>query len=141
MADDDCHELSRRLRSGNPERRTHDHRGGHVHYGFVGRAPFGPVCPPVLISSFGDYQRQFGGLSLNSTMSYAVNDFFQNGGSQAVIVRLYLPPNGEFGERLGDYYERYVETEAHALGLTLEALRTWRPEARTRKGRARKNAG
>src|SRR5215471_14515508 len=58
---------------------------------FVGRAPFGPVCQPVTISSFGDYQRTFGGLSLDSTMSYAVNDFFQNGGSQAVIVRLYRP--------------------------------------------------
>src|SRR5580700_7281016 len=56
---------------------------------FVGRAPIGPVCQPVLISSYGDYQRAFGGLSLDSTMSYAVNDFFQNGGSQAVIVRLY----------------------------------------------------
>jgi phage tail sheath protein FI len=61
---------------------------------FVGRAPFGPVCQPVLISSFGDYQRQFGGLSLDSTMSYAVNDFFRNGGNQAVIVRLYRPAGG-----------------------------------------------
>jgi phage tail sheath protein FI len=58
---------------------------------FVGRAPIGPVCTPVLISSYADYQRAFGGLSLTSTMSYAVNDFFQNGGSQAVVVRLYKP--------------------------------------------------
>ena len=57
----------------------------------VGRAPFGPICQAVLISNFGDYQRTFGELSLDSTMSYAVNDFFQNGGGQAVIVRLYRP--------------------------------------------------
>src|SRR5580698_4627783 len=59
---------------------------------FVGRAPTGPVGQPVSIASWGDYQRAFGGLSLASTMSYAVNDFFQNGGSQAVIVRLYQAP-------------------------------------------------
>ena len=36
---------------------------------------------------FGDYERRFGGLSLLSTMSYAVRDFL-NGGSQAIIVRV-----------------------------------------------------
>lgn len=56
---------------------------------FLGRAPLGPVNQPVLISSYGDYERAFGGLSLSSTLSYAVRDFFANGGSQAVVVRLY----------------------------------------------------
>ncbi|WP_437894622.1 BREX-2 system adenine-specific DNA-methyltransferase PglX [Sorangium sp. So ce124] len=48
--------------------------------------------------------------------------------------------NEEFGERLGDYYERYVDTEARALGLSLDALRAWRPEARGRKGKAKRTA-
>lgn len=48
--------------------------------------------------------------------------------------------NPEFGERLGDYYERYVDTEAHALGLTLDALRAWRPDPKGRKPRAKKGA-
>ncbi len=30
------------------------------------------------------------------------------------------------GERLGVYYERFVEAEAHAFGLTLDDLRAWR---------------
>jgi uncharacterized protein len=55
---------------------------------FVGRAPRGPVNEPVMVTSFGDYERTFGGLHVNSTMSYAVRDFFLNGGGQAVIVRL-----------------------------------------------------
>jgi phage tail sheath protein FI len=55
---------------------------------FVGAAPRGPVGTPTTIFSFADYQRIFGGLSLSSTVSYAVNDFFANGGSQAIIVRL-----------------------------------------------------
>ena len=55
---------------------------------FVGRAAQGPVNKATTINSFADYGRIFGGLSLLSTMSYAVQDFFLNGGSQAIIVRL-----------------------------------------------------
>ncbi|GGA88745.1 phage tail sheath family protein [Puia dinghuensis] len=56
---------------------------------FIGRALFGPVNQPTVINSWRDYERNFGGLWYSSTMSYAVNDFFGNGGNQAVIVRLY----------------------------------------------------
>ncbi len=55
---------------------------------FIGRAVRGPVNQPTVINSNADYGRIFGGLSLISTMSYAVQDFFLNGGSQAIIVRL-----------------------------------------------------
>ena len=56
---------------------------------FIGSAPRGPDNEPTTINSFGDYERIFGGLSLSSTMSFAVRDFYLNGGSQAVIVRLH----------------------------------------------------
>ena len=55
---------------------------------FVGMANSGPVNTPTTINSFGDYDRIFGGLWARSTISFAVNDFFANGGSQAIIVRL-----------------------------------------------------
>ncbi len=55
---------------------------------FIGRTLRGPDNQPVTINSFSDYVRQFGGLSLDSSLGYAVNDFFLNGGSQAIIVRL-----------------------------------------------------
>jgi len=58
---------------------------------FIGRAVRGPVNEPVTINSFGDYERIFGGLWTESTMSYAVRDFYFNGGSQAIIVRLFHP--------------------------------------------------
>ncbi len=56
---------------------------------FLGRAPRGLVNEPVMVTNFGDYERSFGGLDLNSTMSYAVRDFFLNGGGLAIIVRLF----------------------------------------------------
>jgi phage tail sheath protein FI len=59
---------------------------------FIGRAIRGPTTDPVIINNFGDFERVYGGLGLNYPMSYAVRDFFMNGGVQAVIVRLYKAP-------------------------------------------------
>jgi phage tail sheath protein FI len=55
---------------------------------FVGRALRGAVNEPVRIQSFADFERTFGGLWVRSTMSYAVQQFFLNGGSDAIIVRV-----------------------------------------------------
>jgi hypothetical protein len=55
---------------------------------FVGRCLRGPVSRPVTISGFSEYQRIFGGLWQPSTLSYAVEQFFENGGRTAVIVRV-----------------------------------------------------
>ena len=55
---------------------------------FVGRAARGPVSEPTTINSLADFERTFGGLWTESTMSYAVRGFYLNGGSQAIIVRV-----------------------------------------------------
>jgi hypothetical protein len=55
---------------------------------FVGRAWKGPMDEPVRVNSAADYERIFGGLWRASMMSYAVRQFFTNGGSQAVVVRV-----------------------------------------------------
>lgn len=57
--------------------------------GFIGRARRGPVDDAVTINNFTDYERIFGGLWEESSMSYAVQQYFLNGGSQAVIVRVF----------------------------------------------------
>jgi phage tail sheath protein FI len=56
---------------------------------FVGRALRGPIDEAVDITSYGDFERIFGGLWTGSTMGFAVRDFFLNGGARAVIVRLF----------------------------------------------------
>jgi phage tail sheath protein FI len=60
---------------------------------FIGRARRGPVNEPLVINSYADFQRVFGGLWRESSLGYAVNHFFLNGGSKAIIVRLYHPPS------------------------------------------------
>ncbi len=56
---------------------------------FVGRTARGPVEDPVECLSFGDFNRTFGGLWAEGPLSYAVRDFFLNGGSRAIVVRLF----------------------------------------------------
>lgn len=55
---------------------------------FVGRTLRGPPSNPVRVQSFGEFDRAFGGLWSDSTLSYAVMQFFQNGGGDALIVRV-----------------------------------------------------
>jgi phage tail sheath protein FI len=65
---------------------------------FIGRADKGPIpgtilpngrmAQPVMVTSFTDYQRQFGGFRQDSFLSYAAQAFFQNGGQRLYIVRI-----------------------------------------------------
>jgi phage tail sheath protein FI len=55
---------------------------------FIGYAKKGIINEPMIIHNFGDYERAFGGLWKKSTMSYAVYQYFLNGGVDAVIVRV-----------------------------------------------------
>ena len=55
---------------------------------FLGFAFKGSTNDPIRVQNFGEFERVFGGLTYVSTMSYAVQQFFLNGGSDALIVRL-----------------------------------------------------
>ena len=78
---------------------------------FLGRVSFGPINNPVIINSFGDFERQFGGLVVDSPLSYSVRDFYLNGGSQAIIVRIYKEP----------VLPADAKTKVSVDGLTIEA--------------------
>src|SRR3569833_1323680 len=56
---------------------------------FIGRALRGPANDPTRVQSFAEFERRFGGLWRDSSMSYAVQQFFQNGGTDALIVRVH----------------------------------------------------
>ncbi len=55
---------------------------------FIGSALRGPTDTPGSVNSFADFERLYGGLWAQSTLGYAVQQFFLNGGSQALIVRV-----------------------------------------------------
>lgn len=56
---------------------------------FVGRTRRGPANTPMRIQSLAEFSRVFGGLWQPSTLSYAVQHFFLNGGTDALVVRVH----------------------------------------------------
>jgi len=59
--------------------------------GFLGLAERGPN-DPVLITSFGEYTRSFGGYVDNFYLAHAVEGFFQNGGKRCFVNRVRIDP-------------------------------------------------
>src|SRR5580704_9566903 len=55
---------------------------------FIGLASQGPTDRALLVQSWSDFERQFGGLDPNSYLGYAVGHFFANGGAEAYVARL-----------------------------------------------------
>src|SRR4051812_31668512 len=48
----------------------------------------GPMNQAVQIFSYSDFERGFGGLDSRSEASYAIQQFYLNGGSEAWVVRV-----------------------------------------------------
>lgn len=55
---------------------------------FIGYFPRGPMDEAVRITSYGDFERNFGGLDSSSEASYAIQQYYQNGGSIAFVIRV-----------------------------------------------------
>lgn len=55
---------------------------------FVGWAPRGSVERATRVTSFPDYERACGGLDVRANLGYAVKHFFDNGGTDAYIIRI-----------------------------------------------------
>jgi len=62
---------------------------------FVGRAARGPVDTPILVTSFSEFGRLFGGLWSKSDLGYSVQDFFEQGGRRAIVVRVHRPTSSD----------------------------------------------
>ena len=61
---------------------------------FIGWAPKGRTDRAERIGSFAEFERKFGGLSTDSYLGYAVKQFFDNGGSDAYVVRIVAKGGG-----------------------------------------------
>src|SRR6266542_3687619 len=66
---------------------------------FVGYARRGPANEPTIVQRFSDFTRVFGGLWPKSTMSYAVQQYFLNGGRDALVVRVVTLTGGTAARR------------------------------------------
>lgn len=59
---------------------------------FVGRTERGPVDTPWPVSDMASFYETFGSVAARWPLSYAVRDFFDNGGTDAIVVRIYGSP-------------------------------------------------
>ncbi|MGB3614618.1 MAG: phage tail sheath C-terminal domain-containing protein [Elainellaceae cyanobacterium] len=55
---------------------------------FIGLAKQGPTDRAVRIQSVSDFERSFGGLWVESPLGYMVQQFFLNGGADALVIRV-----------------------------------------------------
>ena len=55
---------------------------------FLGATQAGPVAAPLLVHSFAEFEAQFGGLAAEMPLGYAVQQYFVNGGRDALIARI-----------------------------------------------------
>jgi phage tail sheath protein FI len=88
---------------------------------FVGRTRQGPTDEPVVINSWADFERNFGGLWENSPLSVAVGDFFQNGGGQAVIVRVFAPTVASATAKAQTAADAVAKAAEDAVGAAADA--------------------
>jgi phage tail sheath protein FI len=87
---------------------------------FVGRTASGPTDRPVTITSYADFERQFGGDADRTTgglfakypIGYSVRDFFLNGGATAIICRAQTGGMA-------------AQITAHKLKLIAPSIGTW----------------
>lgn len=118
---------------------------------FVGYTARGLDHTPTTVLSFADFERNFGGLASDSELSYCIKHFFDNGGSQAIVVRvpksdavsasvtvkdkvvggnevlqLTAISKGEWGNNIAvnvDYYS-VAATETQVFNMTVKDLAT-----------------
>jgi phage tail sheath protein FI len=84
---------------------------------FIGRALRGPVNEPMRVQSIADFERVFGGLWRKSTLSYAIQHYFLNGGREALITRIVHSGDEEPGSNAA----KATTPDGGVGGLMLEA--------------------
>ncbi|MEM8932183.1 MAG: hypothetical protein AAGE94_13465, partial [Acidobacteriota bacterium] len=101
--------------------------------------PRGPMNKATRIESFRDFERSFGGLDQRSEASYAIQQYFTNGGKQGWVIRtgdgtatkavygvdIQIPSLAERQVRATLDYNRANEAARNAEAAAGEAKETW----------------
>lgn len=91
--------------------------------GFVGLAERGPLCRPVRIETFRQFEAVFGGFIGSGYLAYAVRAFFENGGRTCLAVRV-ASPDPELGAAAASVALRDT-SGAEVLVLSANAPGAW----------------
>jgi uncharacterized protein len=91
---------------------------------FVGYTVRGPINRGIRVLSYSDFERWFGGLAVDSPVSYAVNHFFQNGGADVYVIRT-AQGAARAGATVQDQVAGAVPAGVDVLGLEALSEGTW----------------
>ncbi len=95
---------------------------------FVGRTRRGPTDEAKRIYSWAEFEREYGGLWKESTVSYAVNHYFANGGTDAVIARAHKAVDTDPGDTTGDDDKAFLTfsaTDSDTMVLESTSATAW----------------
>ncbi|MEE8576861.1 MAG: phage tail sheath family protein, partial [candidate division Zixibacteria bacterium] len=84
---------------------------------FVGFFKKGPTDKAVQVTSYGDFDRIFGGLDVRSEASYAIKQYYLNGGQIAWVIRVM--DGGKKADRT------FIKDDADALKVTAISKGKW----------------
>ncbi|MFQ3665025.1 MAG: phage tail sheath C-terminal domain-containing protein [Sphingomonadaceae bacterium] len=95
---------------------------------FVGSFPRGLLDRAVTLRSLADFEREYGGLAADHETSYAIQQFFLNGGSECIVVRVAsanaAAARATLANGLGNNILRFVAGRQH-LGQSGENPGLW----------------
>src|SRR5215813_8452518 len=98
---------------------------------FIGWAPRGPVDRALRLTSFADYERAYGGPDSRSLLGYSVRHFYDNGGSDAYILR--IADAATMATAAGDIGDLHIPASSPgAWGANYSVRLTRRPDDATR---------
>jgi phage tail sheath protein FI len=58
---------------------------------FIGATLRGEIDQPIEVTSFVEFEQVFGSRYAGSALGFAIGNFFENGGSNAIVVRVFQP--------------------------------------------------
>lgn len=105
---------------------------------FIGWAARGATERAVRLTSFADYEREYGGLDARSLLGYALRQFYDNGGSDAYVLRIAeadaVPAESSIGDLditassaggwAADYQVRLTQRADDATRFRIDVLHT-----------------
>jgi phage tail sheath protein FI len=110
---------------------------------FVGRTLSGPINMATRITSFTEFECRFGSFANNCPMSFAVRDFFNHGGTDALIVRVTISAGTDkldeitTADIIGDRYKHtgiYALEQANSFSFNLLCIPLAKEQCATDEG-------
>lgn len=92
---------------------------------FVGVFERGPEDRAIRVTSYGEFERRYGGLMARSESSYAVRNYFLNGGAVAFIVRVTAGEDGDAPAASTQNVPVLNPAATTTIGVTANSVGTW----------------